>query len=131
MTFTPLDIDIYAEVVPYVRMTQRGKWVKPDAIRYMNSQREVKILMSYAKHNRDDYEDWIVPEKCQFSVVVAFYVKQAHRCDLDNLCKAILDAGQGVLYKDDRYADKITAIRIKTESEPHVRLIITPMEEKK
>ena len=131
MTFKPLDIDIYNPVVPYVRMTQRGKYVKPDAIRYLQAQKDLKSLMVLAKRNVECFEDYYVPEKEPFMVGVQFYTAKAHQCDLDNLVKAILDAGQGVLYKDDRYADKITAIRIKTESEPHVRLIITPMEEKK
>jgi crossover junction endodeoxyribonuclease RusA len=127
-TFDLLDIDIHAPVVPYTRMTQRGKFVKPDALRYLASQKELKFLMSVANHNKEYYLDYYVPEKCQFSLVVAFYVNSMHHCDLDNMIKAVLDAGQGILYKDDRYCDAITATREKVEHEPHVRLIISPLE---
>ncbi len=130
-TFDPLDIDIHAPVVPYTRMTQRGKFVKPDALRYMASQKELKMLMSIANQNREYYLDYYVPEKCQFLVVVTFYVNSLHHCDLDNLVKAILDAGQGILYKDDRYCDVIIANRLKVEHEPYVHLIIKPLEENK
>lgn len=127
MTFNPIDIDIYSEVVPYTRMTQRGKYVKPDAIRYLQAQKDIKTLMMLAKRNLECYEDYYVPEKTAFVVGVQFYNPKLHYCDLDNLCKAILDAGQGVLYKDDRYCDQIIAIREKCEGEPHVRLQIMPM----
>ena len=130
MTFKPIDIDIYNPVVPYVRMTQRGKYVKPDAIRYLQAQKDLKNLFMLAKANLDCFGDYYVPEKEPFMVGVQFYTAKAHQCDLDNLVKAILDAGQGVLYKDDRYCDQISAVREKIEGEPHVRLQIMPMEEK-
>ena len=130
-TFDPLDIDIHATVVPYTRMTQRGKYVKPNALRYLASQKELKLLMSIANHNREYYQDWYVPEKVQFRLVVTFYVNNLHKCDLDNLTKAILDAGQGILYKNDSWCDSIEADRVKVEHEPHVHLVIKPLEESK
>lgn len=129
MTFKPIDIDIYNEVVPYVRMTQRGKYVKPNAIRYLQAQNDLKNLFMLAKRNIGCF-DYCVPEKVPFCVRLEFYTSKAHHCDLDNLVKAILDAGQHILYKDDRYCDQIIAIRQKFEGEPHVRLTIMPMEEK-
>jgi len=129
MTFKPLDIDVFTTVVPYVRMTQRGKYVKPDAIRYCAAQKALKFLIDIAKRNLDCF-DLYVPEKVPFCVRLEFYMNKAHHCDLDNLVKAVLDAAQGILFKDDRYVDELVAVRIKTESEPHVRLQIMPLEEK-
>jgi hypothetical protein len=111
-------------------MTQRGKFVKPDALKYTASQNNLKSLIDVAKRNLGCF-DYYVPEKEPFCVGLEFYMTKAHHCDLDNLCKALLDAAQGVLYKDDRYCDQLVAVRIKTESEPHVRLTILPMEQKK
>ena len=128
-TFEPLDIDIHATVVPYVRMTQKSKFVDPSAIRYMDSQKELKLLMSIANHNREYYQDWLVPEKVQFCLLVTFYVNNLHKCDLDNLVKAVLDAGQGILYKNDSWCDFIWASRHKIDHEPYFNLIIKPLEE--
>ena len=129
-TFDPLDIDIHATVVPYTRMTQRGKYVKPNALRYLASQKELKLLMSIANHNREYYKMYYVPEKCPFGVQMTFYVNRLHYCDLDNLLKAVMDAGNGILYKDDMWCDEFGKTkRVLIEGEPYVRLTIYPLEE--
>jgi crossover junction endodeoxyribonuclease RusA len=109
--FDPITIWIEGRVVPYTRMTQRGKYVKPDAVRYIDSQNRLKSVIA-----RDTTEymrgEWYVPEKCQFGAHMTFYVASLHKCDLDNLVKAVMDACQKVLFKDDRYCDTIFATRV-------------------
>ena len=128
-TFAPLDIDLHCAVVPYVRMTQKSKFVDPSAIRYMDSQKELKFLMSIANHNREYYQDWYVPEKCPFGATMTFHTKTMHRCDLDNLAKSIFDAGSKILYCDDRWCDEFHAKRVYFEGEPWVNLRIYPLTE--
>lgn len=111
--FEPLSIWIEGTVVPYTRMTRRGKYVKPDAIKYLDSQNRLKTLLSEANHNREYYGMWHVPEKVEFMAEMSFNVASLHHCDLDNLIKAVMDACQGVLFKDDRYCDVISAKRVK------------------
>ena len=68
------------------------------------------------------------PPRMPLAVDISVTVPQSvgHRCDLDNLLKAILDAGRGILYADDRWIDSIvidrrigkdwiTKIHIRTE----------------
>jgi Holliday junction resolvase RusA-like endonuclease len=129
MTFKPLDIDIYSPVVPYVRMTTQGKNFVPRARRYLGAQEDIKNLFDLAKRNLNCFDDYYVPEKCPFELVVNFYMNKLHYCDLDNLVKAILDAGQGILYKNDMHCDVIVAGRYLTEGEPHVQVKILPREE--
>ena len=113
--FDPITIWIEGKVVPYTRMTRRGKYVKPDAIRYLDSQNRLKRAISLCIS--EDYSDaqYVVPETAGFGVHMTFYVASMHKCDLDNLVKAIIDACQGVLFKNDRYCDTIFAQRQKCE----------------
>lgn len=111
--FDPITIWIEGKVVPYTRMTQRGKYVKPDAIRYIESQTRLKNEISICTEDERSDIPWFVPEKCRFGVHMTFYVASLHHCDLDNLIKAVIDACQKVLFKDDRYCDAISASRCK------------------
>ena len=129
-TFDPIEITLDCEVVPYVRMTQKSKYVDDNAIRYLENKTDLKKLMSIANHNREYYQEYYVPERCPFGAVVTFYVNKMHHCDLDNQLKAIMDAGNGILYKDDRWCDEFgKTSRVLTKGEPHVQLIIYPLEE--
>lgn len=113
--FDPITIWIEGKVVPYTRMTQRGKYVKPDAIRYIESQTRLKNAIMLEGVSKDVLGEYHVPEKCRFGAVMTFYVASLHHCDLDNLVKAVIDACQKVLFKDDRYCDTIYASRVKSK----------------
>jgi len=94
-------------VVPYVRMTQRGKFCDPAALRYLDSQRELKALFGLAMQRRD-------PLPGQTPLYVDILLRRPtrlHTCDLDNLVKALLDAMNKVVYPDDRWIDVLTARR--------------------
>lgn len=95
------------EIVPYVRMTQRGKFCDPAALRYRASQRELKALFGLAMQQR-------APLPGQTPLYVDILLRRPtrlHTCDLDNLVKALLDAMNGVVYPDDRWIDLLTARR--------------------
>jgi len=66
---------------------------------------------------KKDYE--MLPAKIPLSVAITVHThtSQGHRADLDNIVKAILDACQGVAFKDDRWVDFITANRWIGKSE--------------
>lgn len=113
--FDPITIWIEGKVVPYTRMTRRGKYVKPDAIRYIESQNRLKSVIGLSIEDEHSDDTWYVPEKCRFGAHMTFYVTSLHHCDLDNLVKAVIDACQKVLFKDDRYCDAIYASRCKCE----------------
>lgn len=51
------------------------------------------------------------------------------RADLDNFCKFILDAGNGVLWPDDRMIDSIKMIK-KYSKNPHTEITVQPKESK-
>ena len=92
---------------PYVRMTQRGKWVRPDAQEYLASKAKMAQQMREQMRGREPFG------REPLSVVIMFaYEKGAdHRRDCDNEIKAVLDAANGIVYEDDRWIDRIAAMR--------------------
>ena len=97
-------------VVPYVRMTRRGKWWAPDAQRYMDRQAEIKQRMVEAT-------GWcghaVFPKPQRLSVRIA--LRGAHfRGDIDNYAKAILDAARDVLWTDDQQIDELYVERTRS-----------------
>lgn len=60
------------------------------------------------------------------SLVLTFGLA-AWRGDLDNYVKAVCDALNGVVYKDDRQVVQLTACKLKRPSKPFVRITVTPL----
>ena len=127
-------------MVPYVRMTRTGKYVMPQAKRYLESQVELKnkikdiVKYEYDHGERTLYTHKVnarmdgrdvqieillpIPANTPFDVEINFYYhpdKSMHYCDLDNLVKAVMDAGNKVIYGDDRWCDGVVANRIQLE----------------
>jgi Holliday junction resolvase RusA-like endonuclease len=94
-------------VIPYVRMTRRGKHVVPRAIEYLANRDE--LAYEFKRQMEVDMFD-----KTPLFVAIEFHVpiSQGHKCDLDNLAKAVLDAMTGVVYRDDRWIDKESFTRV-------------------
>jgi crossover junction endodeoxyribonuclease RusA len=106
---TPIHLELHGPIVPYVRMTRRGKYVRDDAQRYLASQTALRVQMRLAMA-RAGYE--MMP--LQTPLMVEIYLGWVdHRCDLDNLAKACLDAGNGILWPDDRWIDELYVRREK------------------
>ena len=98
---------------PYVRMTQRGKWVKPEAQAYLASKERLGWeLLRQMQANEWELILRVVP------LTVFIVIQPArHTQDLDNLVKGLLDAAQGIVFEDDRWVDVIVASRRNGEDE--------------
>jgi len=102
-----IEIIIDEHIQPYVRMTQRSKFVDQAAMHYIHNQRVIKFYMQQQlpANNFTIYES--TPLGCDLS----FNLTQIHKADLDNLIKAALDAGTGIIYTSDAWIDSISARR--------------------
>jgi len=82
-------------------MTQRGKFVKLRAIKYSENQKELKYeMIDQMKFLGLDPRK---PSPNKFRISGIFKVKKRESVkDLSNLIKAIEDAGQGIIYLNDR-----------------------------
>ena len=105
-----INIPEVGRLKPYVRMTQKGKWIEPQAIEYMECKRHLSYLIkNYMNVNKLK----MLPEKTPLMIEIEIGVpkSQGHRADIDNLCKLILDASQGIVFKDDRWIDYVSIKR--------------------
>jgi Holliday junction resolvase RusA-like endonuclease len=93
-------------VKPYVRMTQRSMWVNKQALEYRASKEALQMAMR-CEMSRNC---WEMLARESLSVNIAFG-RVVRRQDLDNLVKAILDAGNKIVWRDDRWIDQINAWR--------------------
>lgn len=102
-----IEIIITERIYPYVRMTQRSKFVDTAAKNYMHNQKLLKYFMIQTMNigKLKMFEN--VPLACDLS----FQLTQVHKADLDNLIKAVLDAGTGIVYANDAWIDSINARR--------------------
>jgi len=91
-------------IVPYVRMTRRGKFVDPRAIIYLASKTELGMKFNSAMA-LNEYDP--IPGQTPFRVIASVHHTAGRRADLDNILKAILDAGNGIIYPDDRWCEGI------------------------
>jgi len=112
---------INGKIKPYVRMTQRGKFVKANAMEYLASKADI----GYQLKNQMQMQGWsILPSQTPLKLSVVFTVRERLHCaDLDNQIKGLVDAAQGIVFKDDRWIDVITASR-RSGDEYSTRLIV-------
>lgn len=109
------------EIHPYVRMTQRSKWINKYAIAYMNNQKLFKETLIYSMNR---YIQNPVPRHTPFQIKIHITQTRAlHRCDLDNQIKAILDGCQGILFPNDFWCDSIQATRSQS-AQPFLQIWI-------
>jgi Holliday junction resolvase RusA-like endonuclease len=107
-----IEITIPEPVVPYTRMTQKSKYVNKAAHKYLMSRDTLRWYMRLAMA-AGDYK---MIEKIPVQCTLIFRVTSLHGMDLDNLTKAVLDAAQTIVFKDDRYVDLILASRTLAET---------------
>ena len=105
--------EIEGKIKPYVRMTQRGKWVKQNAQEYLAS----RTAVEYQFKQQMTAADWdILPGQTPLRVRLEFWEAGSfHNKDLDNQVKAVLDAMQGYVFPDDRWVDMLHASRARGE----------------
>jgi Holliday junction resolvase RusA-like endonuclease len=110
----PMIFTYESYIKPYVRMTQKSKFVDPRAQEYLNSKEALAwhFKLTLAEHGWDP-----IPGQTPFKVEIVLYHTAGHRADLDNILKAILDAGNGIIYPDDRWCRKIIIERLGTKTD--------------
>lgn len=83
--------------VPAVRMTQRGKFVKAAAGRYLQYKNEVAWAAKGAQM-RQNVRQFEGPVE----VIATAYIYGNRSGDVDNLAKSWLDGMNGIIWRDDR-----------------------------
>lgn len=97
------------KIKPYVRMTRRGKYVKPTAQEYLVSQMNLKYQFKEQMLTRD-----ALPRSTPlFAQLVIEHGGGFNNRDLTNEAKAVEDAAQGIVYRDDRWIDKFAMGRFR------------------
>ena len=106
-----IQIDIpNIHIKPYVRMTQRGKFVSPQAQEYLNNKDTLKTLI----RNQVQLQGAeMYPAGVSLKVIMHVYVhtSQGHRADLDNILKSVVDSSNEIIFKDDRWIDEFQVVR--------------------
>lgn len=109
--------------VPAVRMTQRSKWVDPQAQRYLEYKEFAGWIAKQAVKQK--------PITGQVAAKFRFYLKPKGRNpDLSNLIKAIEDALNKIVWKDDVQVRHIDASMIISKDEPERAEVIVREAEK-
>lgn len=107
-------------------MTRRGKFVNPRAQKYLASKDALAFNMK-SSMALNGFE--MIPGQTPFSVMIVVHHTRGHQADLDNILKAILDAGNGVLYPDDRWCDLIRINRGGRKTND-MRIVVKKVERK-
>lgn len=103
---------IEGKVKPYVRMTRVGKFCRPEAQEYMDSQAAIARQFRQQMNGNEK-----LPAQTPLAVEIRVTMPGGlHRSDADNLTKSLLDAANGIVYPDDRWIDAIRFTRIKGEA---------------
>ena len=84
-------------------MTRSGKWTNPNAQKYLASQEDIR----YQIRQQVNCEMLDRVPLRMFGVIET----EHHRGDLSNIIKAVEDAAQGTIYKNDLYIDEINFVR--------------------
>jgi len=97
-----IEFTVQGRPVPAVRMTQRGKWIKPNAGRYLQYKEQVGWTA------RPLFK---APLVGPVGIEVDAYIADKRPGDLDNIIKAIQDGLNGIAWLDDRQVIEIKARR--------------------
>lgn len=96
------------KIIPYVRMTQRGKFADPRAQAYLVNQLDLKWQLKQQMQEKDLQ---MLPSKTPLAVELQVGTKTLRSGDLDNFFKAVADAANKIVYPDDCWIDKLSAWR--------------------
>ncbi|WP_078379135.1 RusA family crossover junction endodeoxyribonuclease [Sutcliffiella halmapala] len=128
-----IKLTISVEPMGAVRMTGRGKFVKPNAQRYLYYK---SVLQWHAKQQLKEkkllggpiaVEIWFImpipkswSKKKQAAVVGEYHIKKP---DADNLVKGVFDSLNKIAWHDDNQVAKVTAIKLYGEV-PGIEIMI-------
>ena len=105
---------IEGEIIPYVRMTRRGKYNDPLAQDYMTSQTAIQWQLNCQMVDRNLP---MLPMQTPLAVSIIVETKRGHTFDTDNAAKAVLDAAQGIVFGNDLWIDWLHVERRKHDRE--------------
>ena len=106
---TAYTFSFYTKFKPYVRMTSRGKFVKPEAQEYLESQ---SALAWEFKRAMLDHGWEMLPPQTPLCVRIHIEMPtRLHKQDLDNQIKAAADAAQGIVFQNDLWIDDLCVHR--------------------
>ena len=108
-----MDFEIKGKIKPYVRMTQRSKFVNPQAKEYLASKDAIGWQL---RQQMADKQIEMIPNKKPIVAHIEVYRPGVYQADLDNIFKAIMDAAQGIVFQDDRYIVSLSAKKELDES---------------
>ena len=111
--------------VPAVRMTQRGKFIKKAAGRYLAYKNQVAWEAKAAKRKAG-----LKMFTGAVEVIATAYIYGNKSGDADNLAKAFLDAMNGIVWIDDRQVTDLTIRKRKVSSKDEERAEIEVREVK-
>lgn len=86
---------------------------------YKEWQNDARMIMKIAARN----QDWTMTDKIPLKIDIAIYGEKRRR-DLDNYLKVLLDAGEGVLYKNDNMIDDIHEYRVDVDKKKESKIIV-------
>jgi len=104
-----MQFNLYGPIKPYTRMTRRGKWTSPAAQAYLESQEALRWQIAELMA----VNGWQMIEAGQpLAVDISITVpKRLNTFDLDNAVKAVIDAAQSIVFKNDLWINQIIARR--------------------
>lgn len=117
-----MQFTLTGRIVPYTRMTRRGKFVNPRAKQYLASQ---EALAWQFKEQCTE----MLPERTPLLVIAIIETPTPHVGDIDNLTKALIDSAQGIVFPNDSWIDSIS-IQRKRASEYKAQVWIEELEDK-
>jgi Holliday junction resolvase RusA-like endonuclease len=81
------------------------------AQQYLTSEAQLQLKF---KECMTLHDEEMFPDRTPLIImgIIMVPAAQGHKCDLDNLIKAILDAGNKFLFPDDRWIDHVTFSRL-------------------
>ena len=103
---------------PRARTNRSGKHYLPRPYVAYRDLLAMHLLAAYRKQ-----AGRTVPTTDPIRLSVAFYRCSRRKADLDNLAKAVMDAGNGVVWLDDDQVERLVAGRDHVEREPRVEVI--------
>lgn len=77
----------------------------------------IEMLKSLTEENKKHYQSF-------FGLRVFFYRETKQRCDIDNLLKAVQDAGTGILWKDDSQIHEVFGRLVYDKINPRIEVLI-------
>lgn len=91
--------NLSGRVIPYTRMTRRGKWKSARAQEYIASQTAIGLQV----RQQMALNEWgMLPDKTPLKLEVAAIVPdRLYTMDVDNIGKAAQDALQHIVFKND------------------------------